>query len=205
LYVLLNSQMRNIMDKFFNFFKPFFDYIDSGKLFRKPYGWLYAIVAALNLLFPFFVLFQTISSGMFKYMGGKYIFVFVLVWIVLLAAGWLSFQLWWNRKSKVENLTGEGDEFVGIPVFSHLIQTAGEWLGSYIAIVGCLVSLFVSLFLGAEAGQLSQIPGLSMVMKGSFAGIVLMPLYGFIIIGLSRFIAEQARALAAIANNTKKK
>ena len=202
----MNSQMKNIMDNpFFNLFKPFFDYIDNGKLFRKPYGWLYAVIAVLNLLFPFFVLYQVIAEKLFSYMPGKYIFVFILVLIILLAAGWFSFQLWWNRKSKVENLTEESDEFVGIPVFSHLIQTAGEWLGSYIAIVGCLISLLVSLILGAEAGALSGIPGLSFFVSASFAGIVLMPLYGFIIIGLSRFIAEQARALASIANNTKNK
>jgi len=191
-------------NKFFNFFKPFFDYIDSGELFRKPYGWLYAVIAVLNLLFPLFVLYFAIAEKMFSYMPGKYIFVFILVWIILAAAGWFSFQLWWNRKPKVENLTKDSDEFVGIPVFSHLIQTAGEWLGSYIAIVGCLVSLIASLILGAEAGALSQIPGVGFMLSASFAGIVLMPLYGFIIIGLSRFVAEQARALASIANNTKK-
>ena len=197
--------MKNIMDNpFFNLFKPFFDYIDNGELFRKPYGWLYALIAVLNLLFPFFVLYQAIAGKLFSIMPGKYIFVFILVLLILLAAGWFSFQLWWDRKSKVENLTKESDEFVGIPVFSHFIQTSGEWLGSYIAIVGCLLSLIISLILGSEASSLSQmVPGLSFLVSGSLAGVVLMPLYGFIIIGLSRFIAEQARALASIANNTK--
>ena len=190
-------------NKFFNFFKPFFNYIDNGNLFRKPYGWLYAIIAVLNLLFPFYVLYQAISNKVFSFMPGKYIVAFILVWIVLLVAAWLSFQLWWDRKSKVENLTKEGDDFVGVPVFSHLIQTAGEWLGSYIAIVGCLVSLVATIFLGTEAEFISHLIGLGAI-NISAVGIVLMPLYGFILIGLSRFIAEQARALASIANNTKK-
>ena len=150
-------------NKFFNFFKPFFNYIDNGNFFRKPYGWLYAIIAVLNMLFPFYVLYQAISNSVFKYLSGKYIVAFILVWIVLLVAAWLSFQLWWDRKSKVENLTKEGDDFVGVPVFSHLIQTAGEWLGSYVAIVGCLVSLIATIFLGTEAELISQLIGLGAI------------------------------------------
>jgi hypothetical protein len=188
---------------FFNFFKPFFDYIDSGKLFRRPFGWLYAAIAGINLLVPFYILYQAIDSELLSLLSGKFVFVFILVWILLVGAGWFSFQLWWNRKSKVENLTAESDEFVGTPVFSHLIQTFGEWLGAYVAIVGSLASLFASLFLGSEAQFLSGIIGFNAFPIG-VAGIFLCPLYGFIIIGFFRFIAEQARALATIANNTKK-
>lgn len=193
------------MEIFLNFFKPVFDFIDSGKLFRKPFGWLYAIIAVLNLLFPFLVLIQVISSELLKFMPGKAIFVFILVWIILLGAGWFSFQLWWNRKPKVENLTRDSDEFVGTPVFSHLIQTFGEWLGTYVAIVGCLVSLLASLFLGSEASSFSSIiPGVGSFLGVGFLGAVIFPVYGFIILALFRFIAEQARALTTIANNTKK-
>ena len=190
-------------NNFFIFFKPFFDYIDSGELFRKPCGWLYVAIAVCNLLFPFFVLYNVISTEFLSFVPGKFIFVFILILIILPAAGWFSFQLRWNRKSKVENLTKESDEFVGIPVFSHFIQTFGEWLGCYVAIVGCLFALFTSLILGSDTGAFSQIPGLDF-LSVSAAGIILMPLYGYIIIVASRFIAESARALAAIANNTKK-
>jgi hypothetical protein len=185
---------------FFNFFKPYFDYIDSGKLFRKPYSWLYVVLAVLNLLFPFYVLVKGIS--VFDQMEAKMIVFFILFWIVLVVAGWLSAQLWWNRKSKVENLTSMGDDFIAIPVISHFFQTLGEWLGTYIAVVGCLGSIFATIFLGESASYFlpSEVPFLDI----SLGGIILMPIYGFLIIGFSRFIAEQARALASIANNTKK-
>ena len=38
----------------------------------------------------------------------------------------------------------------------------------------------------------------------SFMGIVLFPIYGFLIVIVARVVAEIYRALAAIANNTKK-
>ena len=38
----------------------------------------------------------------------------------------------------------------------------------------------------------------------SFMGIVLFPIYGFLIVIVARVVAEVYRALAAIANNTKK-
>ncbi|MDR1369692.1 MAG: hypothetical protein LBJ72_06155 [Dysgonamonadaceae bacterium] len=189
-------------NKFFTFFKPYFDYIDDGSFFRKPYYWFYTIFAVLNLLFPLVILVSAIDNHVFSF-GGKVAFAFILVWIILALAAWVSFQLWWDRKSKVINVTSPGDDFVAIPVFAHLIQTFGEWLGTYIAIVGTLTSLLLWLILGAEGAELLQMLGVNFLGM-AVSNIVVMPLFGLIIIGLFRFIAEQARALASIANNTKK-
>jgi hypothetical protein len=41
-------------------------------------------------------------------------------------------------------------------------------------------------------------------MEVGFLSIILMPIYGFLIIVATRFLAEQFRALVSIANNTKK-
>jgi hypothetical protein len=41
-------------------------------------------------------------------------------------------------------------------------------------------------------------------MKTGFLFIILMPIYGFLIIVATRFLAEQFRALSSIANNTRK-
>ncbi len=185
-------------------FKPFFDYIDNGKFFRKPYAWFYVLIAVLNLLFPLYILGKVIAGCFFSFTNGSLIAVFIIFWLILALAGWFSFQLWWNRKKKVENLTKEKDDFVAIPVFSNLIQTCGEWCGSYIAIVGCLGSILATVFLGENAGMLNSFYGFGAI-DFTAAGIILMPLYGFFIIGVSRFFAEGARALASIANNTKKK
>jgi len=188
--------------KFLTFIKPYLSYIDNGHLYRKPFSWLYALLAIINLVLPIYIFFQAVDNRIFD-TPAKFIIVFLLVWIIIAFASWISFQLWWDRKSKVISTSSEGDEFVATPVFSHLIQTIGEWLGTWIGIVGFSVALLTTLILGDEGYYLSILLGLGF-MKTGFLFIILMPIYGFLIIVTTRFLAEQFRALSSIANNTRK-
>jgi hypothetical protein len=187
------------MNKFLTFFDPFFAYIDTGKIFRKPFSWLYGLIAILNAAFPFYVLYQFIGS--FKHMDGLHIFGMILIWLVILAAGWFSFTLWWNRMAKVGTLTSDNDEFVVTPVYAHLLQTFGEWLGSYVAIVG-IVTALISWIIGTS--ELSYLLGGGAVFVPGIARVLITPIFGFLILVTFRFVAEIAKALASIANNTKK-
>ncbi len=192
-----------IMDnKFFTFIKPYLSFIDKGHLYRKPFSWLYVLLAILNLLLPIFILYQAIDNNIFE-APTKFVIAFLLVWIILAFAGWLSFQLWWDRKSKVIATSLEGDEFVATPVFSHFIQTLGEWIGTWIGIVGFSVALLTTIILGDEGYYFGRSVGLPFLETG-FIAVILMPIYGFLIIVVSRFLAEQFRALSSIANNTRK-
>lgn len=190
------------MDIFYNFIRPYLNYIDRGKIYKEPFTWLYMIIGALNLIFPLYVLYIAIDNNIFD-AGAKFIFAFLFIWIILAFAGWVSFQIWWDRKKNVTTVSIEGDEFVATPVFSHFIQTFGEWLGTFIAIVGFGTALITTLFLGDEARFFTQIMGIGFLGTG-FLAIFLMPIYGFLIIIASRFLSEQFRAIAAIANNTRK-
>jgi len=188
--------------KFFSFIKPYLHFIDDGHMFRKPFSWLYTIIAGLNLLIPIFVFVQAVQNDVFD-MKGKFIVVFILVWIVIAFAGWISFQLWWDRKDAVLASSVEGDEFAATPVFSHFIQTLGEWAGTWIGIVGTSFAIIATIFLGDEGSYLSSSIGLDF-MEANVLSIILMPIYGFLLLVGSRFIAESFRALTSIANNTKK-
>jgi hypothetical protein len=190
------------MQKILNFIDPFLSYIDNGKLFRKPFRWLYFALAAINALLPFYILYAAIDKDVFG-APAKFVFAFILIWIFVLAAAWVGFQIWWNRSEKVLETSVEGAEFPATPVIAHFIQTLGEWLGSFIAIVGFGFALVAWIFLGDEAYFLSRAIGLEFLDAGILA-MILFPIYGFLIIVVSRFIAESFRALAAIANNTKK-
>ncbi|MDR2450123.1 MAG: hypothetical protein LBD52_09230 [Prevotellaceae bacterium] len=191
------------MNKFLTFFDPFFAYIDAGKIFRKPFSWLYGFIAILNALFPFFLLYWFI--GFFDSLGGQQIFGMILLWLVFLAAGWFSFQLWWNRMTKVATLTSNNDEFIVTPLYAHLLQTFGEWLGGYVAIVGALSALFLWIFIDPSViSNLFHYVGGGAVFGFGIAGILIAPIYGFLILISFRFLAEIAKALASIANNTKK-
>lgn len=189
--------------KFFTCIKPFLSYIDNGTFFRQPFKWLYIVFAVLNLLFPLYILYQAISSQIFSVLPAKFIVVFIVVFLILALAAWISFQLWWDRKDKVIASTAEGDRFIVTPVFSHFIQTLGEWMGIWIAIVGSLLSLIITLVLGEEGSLFSRSMGLSFISIG-YISVIMMPIYGFLIVVLSRFFAEQFRAITVIANNTTK-
>lgn len=190
-------------NKFTDLIKPYLESIDNGSFFRKPLKWLYIVIAIINLGFPIYILYQAIDGGFFEYTDGKTTFFFILIWFVILIAGWLSFQLWWHRKEKVDTSTDEDDEFTATPAFSHLIQTTGEWVGSWIGVVGFFISLFLTLAFGSEASYLSRAMGVGFVSVG-FISAILMPVYGFVVIIFSRFLAEQFKALTTIANNTRK-
>lgn len=180
----------------------YLDYIDRGHIFRKPFSWLYALFAIINLISPIYTLYYAFENNIFD-APSEYVIVFLLIWLIIAFASWISFQIWWDRKSKVISTSQEGDEFVATPVFSHIIQTIGEWLGTWIGIVGFSIALLTTLILGDEGNNLSDIIGLGF-MKTGFIFIILMPIYGFLIIITTRFLAEQFRALSTIANNTRK-
>ena len=57
--------------------------------------------------------------------------------------------------------------------------------------------------MGSESYYLTGMLGIPF-LTGGFIFIILMPIYGFLIMIVSRFIAEQIRALTSIANNTRK-
>jgi hypothetical protein len=151
-------------------------------------------------LYVFYIAFD---NGFSANTPAKFIIVFLLVWIIIAFASWVSFQLWWDRKSKIIDTSIEGDGFVATPVFSHLIQTLGEWLGTWIGIVGFGTALLTTIILGDEGRYFSEGIGLGFLETG-WLFIVLMPIYGFLIIVATRFLAEQFRALASIANNTRR-
>ena len=163
--------MRMKDNKFFSFFDPVLKYIDTGKFFREPFRWLYAILAILNLLTPIVLLVMAINNDLFQYGGEK---------------GYAA--------------ATAHDDFVAIPVFSHFIQTFGEWAGMFVGIGGALLTLIAAIFLNGDASMLR----LPLVGSGALINIVLHPIYGFMIVVVTRVIAETFRALAAIANNTKK-
>ncbi|MFM7078407.1 MAG: hypothetical protein ACKOYC_01300 [Bacteroidota bacterium] len=183
--------------------RSFLDYIDSGLFFRQPFSWLYALIAVVNLLFPLIVLFKAYDIGIFDE-PNKVLGVFIFMWVILSFAAWFSFQLWWDRKLKVVQASTDGDGFIATPVFSHFVQTFGEWLGCYVGFVGFLAALTGYFFLGNDARFILNQMDADFLAQ-SFLSILLIPIYGFMIVVFARVIAESLGALSAIANNTRKK
>ena len=195
------ATLKEKMDKmdghpFFTFAKPYLDFISKGKIF----GFIYLIMAVINIIIPFVVIYTTIESGIFKYSRAKLIFAIILSWVVISFACWIGFQIWWNRRIKTEQNTSY--EFITTTSFSELFQTFGEWLGSFIGIIGAGVGLIAVIFLGNEAGYLFGSIGLDSLAFGPMV-ILIGPIIGLFIIIISRFLAEQLRLFASLVNNTK--
>jgi len=180
---------------FFTFSGPYLEFISKDKLF----SFVYVVMAVISLIIPFVVLYQVIDSGFFRF-GAKYVFAFILTWVVLLFACWIGFQLWWNRRKKVAD-TGSS-EFIAISYFSGILQTFGEWLGTIIGIVGAGGGLIAFIFLGNDLNYLFRAIGMGFMSFG-VAVIIIGPVIGFFIIIITRFLAEQLRIFAALADNTK--
>lgn len=193
-------------NKFLTFISPYLSYIDKGHLFRKPFSWLYAIFAIINLLLPLNILLDQLIDHRIFDAEFKITITVLLAWAIIAFAGWLSFQLWWDRKTKITFSSDDNAEFVATPAFSHLIQTLGEWLGTWVGIVGFGFALLTTIILGEQGHYLSYqfgIPIIGQYLGSGWTYVFLMPIYGFLIIVLTRFLAEQIKALSAIANNTK--
>jgi len=193
----------NDNSKLTGFISPYLNYINNGSFFRKIFTWLYIAIGILNLLVPLFTLYQVAGNNILKLLDGKYLFILVFVWIIIFIAGILSFMLWWNRKKEINRITIKDKEFVVTPVLCHFIQTLGEWAGTWIAIVGFFIAVILTLGFGDEAESISESIGTDFLGTGILS-IIKLPMAGFIIIVISRFVAEQFRAIMAIANNTTK-
>ena len=188
-------------NKLLTFIRPYLSFIDNGHFFRKPFRWLYTLLAIVNLLIPIYVFYQA-SNRIFD-SSAKFVIVFLFLWVIVAFAGWVGFQLWWDRKSKIDMSSTAGDEFIATPALSQFIQTLGEWIGTWIGLVGFGFALLTTIILGDEGYYLGGSLGIPYLNTGWMA-ILTMPIVGFLIIVFSRFLAEQIKALSAIANNTKK-
>ena len=118
-------------NKLLTFIRPYLSFIDNGHFFRKPFSWLYTLLAIVNLLIPIYVFYQASDNRIFDE-PAKFVIVFLLLWVIVAFAGWVGFQLWWDRKSKIDMSSTAGDEFIATPALSHFIQTLGEWIGIWI-------------------------------------------------------------------------
>jgi hypothetical protein len=189
-----NGKKQDSDSSFLYFAKPYFDYIGKGKIYRL----VYIINAFLNLLIPFGVVAAVVQSGYLKNSGPRVITAFIFAWLVIAFASWIGFQLWWYRKSNLKQI--ESMDFIATPVISEIIQTMGECLGTFIGITGAGIGLIAAVFLGSS--KEFHFYGYSFFEFGPLA-IIAGPVAGFFIILIFRFIAEQIRIWAAIANNTR--
>ena len=180
---------------FFSWAKPYFDFIGKGKI----YSLIYVIMALFSLLLPLIVIFVVILTGFLQNSGTGVVVAFMLSLFVITFASWIGFQLWWSRKNAIKRF--ESADFIATPVLSEIMQTMGEWLGTLAGIIGLGVGIIVTILFWIGP---VYIGGFN-VSIFNFGPILIVggPIVGFIIIVITRFVAEQIRIWSAIANNTR--
>jgi hypothetical protein len=180
----------------------FFAYIDNGEIFRNGYKWVYIFFAVITGISPFGTLYTTFRYSLFNMAFGTAL-AFLLIWLFILIAGVLGCLLWWRRKNDLIAITSQNNEFIASVIFAHFLQTIGEILAIYLAVVGTGVCLVCGIFLGSERNyELDNV--LPIHPNVGLIGVIGFPVAGFLVLIFFRFIAEQIKALATIATNTKK-
>ena len=195
----------------FTFSKLSLDFFEKKKLFKLIFTFVCVVMAVITLVYPFIILGRTINSGYFNF-GIQYAIAFIFAWLAVVAACWLGFYLWWNRRKKAAEIGSS--EFIMLPFFSEILITFGEWLGILFGVIGAVGGLFALIFLGRYStgmllailfsgdggGLLAGLPIVGGLLKYP---VIFGPVVGVLIILISRFFAEMLWVLAAIANNTK--
>ena len=183
--------------------EPVTKMFDNGSFFRKPFVWLYYILAVLSTLFPLYVLYKLIEEHTMNHYPGSSL----MVVIVLLAGGVGGSLYWTNRAKRIGTITKEGDDYVAIPAVAALIRHLGEYIGLYIGIVMEVLAIVLALIAAVQANS----SGIEMrdILPFFSHGVgllpfIILPFTGFVVVIVTRVISETYSALAAIANNTKK-
>ena len=140
----------------------------------------------------------------------KAIIALILFSVFSIFIGLVSFQIFWDRKSKMILTSKDNDEFTAIPAIAHYIQTIGESIGSYISLMGTFIIsiaiVFEVCFGVYELGKLfiMDLENLSNNLIVGIPYVILPVIAGFMTIVFFRVIAEGIKAIVVIANNTRK-
>lgn len=191
--------------------------IDCGKFFIVPMRWLYILLAWINFLAPLALLYyyyQLIDSGILRFVDGwpkmMGILFCVVFFILVLALAYGNYLFWQNRCAKLDKVVSEGEEMVAIPLISDLVKSLGEIGGINMAVVGPSFVILVYLFAvltGVDAlGWVSGDKYVEIVFKGLLIValyVVVSIVIGFLIVLLTRFLAEQIRLLVRISNDVR--
>lgn len=177
--------------------------IDSGSFFREPMRWLYIVIGILMSLGCLIGIWQLIDTGVFKYQA----LYAILATLVMLAVSVFAVLFWINRSKHLKDKVQVNDDIVAIPVVAHFTQSIGECVGIIMCTVVALMAFLVPLLAGDMGGYMFRqlIPiDVSGPLLTAIFGALFCVIWGYLIILVAHFWAETMRAIASIANNTRR-
>lgn len=127
----------------------------------------------------------------------------VLISFFIIAASFAAFKILWIRASNLIDEVGGNSYFI-IPALSHNFRTSAE-------VVAAFLFLSPIVFIGSQINELTYgssymeyIPMLRPFSGIPILGVIIGPIYGYVILFLSKGISESFTAVIDIANNTSK-
>lgn len=187
------------------------DYVGSTDFFRTPLSFFYLVIGVLNLAAPLYLGYdllkgESLNVGLLD-LPAKMAIVVTLYWIILLVAGWISFELWRSRVKRLPTAADDQDEFAATPLYAHLVRTSGEWLGLWVATVGFLGGGLMQLAMLTDMMERRDAEALMSALGLPSPGLALAigaPIVGYLLVFSTRALAETISALTAVANNTRR-
>jgi len=169
--------------------------IDNGSFFRKPMQWFYIFLGIAAFAGGLYAVYKVCDEFIFNdYAPSEAVRGGIAMLIGCLVFAFFGLFFWLNRRKHLANTVEAKTEFAAVPVFAHLLQSFGDFLGlTLICIVAPCVLLTLVLLIDKVKYTWD-----SMLLSCGAAIIT-----GFFIILFFHYIADMARVRFAIANNTK--
>lgn len=192
--------MKNV---FFNFCHPVLAKLDEGQWIKIGFTFLHRFIAVAFIVIGLYAAYQFFDHSAWKTVTydsdfrpkeGFSVWA-VLFLLVTLFACWISFQIAWFRAARIMEIPSS--RYVVSAIFGSFIRMIGEVVAALVFITATSAGLF-SLFS-------DNVNGLLPTAEIGVAGLVVGPVFGFLIIAFTYFVSERISALPEIAVNTSKK
>lgn len=184
--------------------------IDSGKLLRKPFKWLYVISGALCFL-PFVAFLVAVfmeGDSLMVELGYNFwtnfvsVFIFILFGYSLLVLGLFGYRYWINRRDNLDTAVKANSRAVAIPLIADRIQCIGQInsLLFVLIVANACVLAYIACMLTNGFGFYSDW-GFIWMLVGAVLGIAVVAFLAYLNLLFTQFIAERIRLVAQISND----
>ena len=195
------------------FIKLLLDLLDSGKLLKKPFEWLYFLMGILcfvPLVVALYFMYEEWDSLMSLLGSGFWsnfvtMFMTDLSLLVLVLYGIIGFNFWINRKKKIDSVVVTGSRTIAIPMVADYNQRCGEVNSIFIAFVPIAVAVlaFIACMLTNGFGFYTDWAFFWMIPAVPAVAAVAL-FFAYINVLVTRFFSEALKLLPQIGNDVQR-
>jgi hypothetical protein len=184
--------------------------IDSGKLLRKPFKWLYVLSGVLCFL-PFVAYLVAVvmegdslmvELGYNFYTNFVSVFIFILFGYSLLVLGLFGYRYWINRRDNLDVTIKTSSRAVAIPLIADRIQCVGQINSLFLVliVVNACVLAYIACMLTNGFGFYSKL-GFIWMLVGAVVGVAVVAFLAYMNMLITKYIAERIKLVAQISND----